>query len=103
MCRRGDADTASVRDNGCVTSVDPTPAAEEGVAQESQSEASRPRRLALFMAVAGFALVLDLISKVLVVAKLGEGHPPVRILAGAIYLVETRNSGAAFSFGTGAT
>jgi signal peptidase II len=53
--------------------------------------------------VALFALAADLISKALVVANLGERHDPVRILAGAIYLDETRNSGAAFSVGTGAT
>ena len=41
-------------------------------------------------------LALDVVSKVLVAAKLGD-HPPVRLLGGMIYLVETRNSGAAFS------
>ena len=49
------------------------------------------------------ALAADLISKTLVVANLGEQHAPVRWLGGAIYLDETRNSGAAFSVGTGAT
>jgi signal peptidase II len=63
---------------------------------------ARPRRLALFAAVAVAALTLDIVSKVLVAAKLGD-HPPVKLLGGAIYLVETRNSGAAFSVGTGAT
>jgi signal peptidase II len=63
---------------------------------------ARPRRLALFAAVAVAALVLDIVSKVIVAANLGD-HPPVKLLGGAIYLVETRNSGAAFSVGTGAT
>lgn len=63
---------------------------------------ARPRRLVLFGAVAATALVLDIVSKVLVAANLGD-HPPVKLLGGAIYLVETRNSGAAFSMGTGAT
>jgi hypothetical protein len=53
------------------------------------------------------ALTLDVVSKVIVAAKLGgqmtRGQQPVRILFGAIYLDETRNSGAAFSVGTGAT
>jgi signal peptidase II len=56
----------------------------------------------LFAAVAVAVLVLDIVSKAIVVAKL-QNHPPVRLLGGAIYLVETRNSGAAFSVGTGAT
>lgn len=63
----------------------------------------RPRRIALFLAVAILALGLDLLSKVLVVAHFGPDPKPVRILGGAVYLTETRNSGAAFSVGTGAT
>ena len=63
-----------------------------------------PRRLGLFLAVASVALGLDLMSKIVVVASdLGPGHPAVPILGGAIYLTETRNSGAAFSLGTGMT
>jgi signal peptidase II len=66
------------------------------------------RTITLFAVIAGAALALDIVSKVLVAANLGvqpDGtfHPPVRILGGAIYLDETRNSGAAFSVGTGAT
>jgi signal peptidase II len=56
----------------------------------------------VFGAVAAVVLALDVVSKVLVVAKL-ENHAPVRLLGGGIYLVETRNSGAAFSVGTGFT
>lgn len=48
-------------------------------------------------------LGLDVASKVLVVDKLPMTHTPVRILGGAIYLDQTRNSGAAFSLGTGFT
>ena len=68
----------------------------------AQGTPVKPRRLGLFAVVAAAVLVLDIVSKVVVVAKL-EDHPPVRLLGGAIYLVETRNSGAAFSVGTGAT
>jgi signal peptidase II len=58
----------------------------------------------LFGLVAATAIALDAISKVIVAAHFnGDGHPPVRLLGGAIYLIETRNSGAAFSLGTGAT
>jgi signal peptidase II len=44
-------------------------------------------------------LVIDLITKELVVSRL-TGHPPVRLLDGAVYLSLVRNSGAAFSLGT---
>src|SRR6266545_2137847 len=87
-----------VRDNGAVTSADP-----DAVSQADRgSAAGKRRRLVLFAAVAVAALGLDIVSKVLVAANLDE-HPPVRLLGGAIYLVETRNSGAAFALGTGAT
>jgi signal peptidase II len=57
----------------------------------------------LFAVIAVVAYVLDVVSKALVVAKLPEDHEPVRVLGGAIYLDQTRNSGAAFSLGTGFT
>jgi signal peptidase II len=56
----------------------------------------------LFAGVALSAVTLDVVSKAIVAAQLGD-RSPVRLLGGAIYLVETRNSGAAFSLGTGAT
>ncbi len=87
-----------MRDNGAVTSADP-----DAVSQADRgSAAGKRRRLVLFAVVAVAALGLDIVSKVLVAANLDE-HPPVRLLGGAIYLVETRNSGAAFALGTGAT
>jgi signal peptidase II len=60
-------------------------------------------RLPVFLAVAVLALALDVVSKVLVVAHLPETHRPVRVLGGAVYLDQARNSGAAFSLGTGFT
>ncbi len=87
-----------MRDNGAVTSADP-----DAVSQADRgSAAGKRRRLVLFAVVAVAALGLDIVSKVLVAANLDE-HPPVRLFGGAIYLVETRNSGAAFALGTGAT
>ena len=47
-------------------------------------------------------LAADIVSKALVVAYLSD-RAPIRLLGGAVFLVETRNSGAAFSVGTGAT
>lgn len=62
----------------------------------------RPRRVAVFVMVALAALALDVVSKVLVVANLDPGVA-TRILGGAVYLDIARNSGAAFSLGTGFT
>lgn len=61
-----------------------------------------PRRITLFACVAAAVLALDVISKVLVVAMLPPGKHE-RLLGGAIYLDVARNSGAAFSLGTGFT
>ncbi len=68
------------------------------------SEPPKPRRIVLFALVAVIVVFLDAASKALVAAHFtGAAHPPIRILGGAIYVIETRNSGAAFSLGTGAT
>jgi len=75
----------------------------ENTAASVQQADVRPRRLALFGAVAVLALMADLVSKLLVVKYLPETHPQVRLLGGAIYLDQARNSGAAFSVGTGFT
>ncbi|HST46982.1 signal peptidase II [Jatrophihabitans sp.] len=64
----------------------------------------RPRtRMWLFFGTALVALVADVLSKVLVVAHIQPTDPGIRLLGGAVYLVQARNSGAAFSVGTGAT
>jgi signal peptidase II len=63
--------------------------------------AARPRgrrRIAVLFSVAAFAYALDLVSKLLVVAKL-EHHAPVRLLGDWLQLEAIRNAGAAFSFG----
>jgi signal peptidase II len=70
--------------------------------ETGQALRTRPRRVQVFAAVAVLVLASDVVSKALVAAKLGDGHH-VRILGGAIYLDEARNSGAAFSLGTGFT
>lgn len=82
----------------------------EGQHSEAQHSDDTPRRdqpprrrVALFASVALLALLLDVVTKVSVVAKLPETHPPVRLLGGALYLNQARNSGAAFSLGTGFT
>lgn len=67
---------------------------------------SAPRRgsgrVGAVLLVAAFALALDIVSKVIVVAQLSPDDS-VRLLGGAIYLVQARNAGAAFSIGSGAS
>jgi signal peptidase II len=72
------------------------------VTSSPSSDAAPPRRIWLFVAIALLALAADLVSKVLVVANIDPDRR-VRLLGGALYLVQARNSGAAFSLGTGAT
>ena len=60
------------------------------------------RRLGLFVAVAVTVLVLDQVTKVLIVAQMAD-RPPIRVLGGLLTITYTRNSGAAFSLGTGFT
>ncbi|WP_084336842.1 signal peptidase II [Actinomadura oligospora] len=62
----------------------------------------RPRRIGILVAVAAAALAVDVVSKILVVAKLTDVDT-VRLLGGLLTLRQTRNSGAAFSIGTGYT
>jgi signal peptidase II len=72
--------------------------------ENGERPAARPRTVALFAVVAVVAFLLDLISKVVVVAELPEEPGrSLRILDGALYLQQVRNSGAAFSLGTGYT
>lgn len=59
-------------------------------------------RVVLMLALAVLVVALDQISKALVVAKL-TGHDPVRLIGGALYLVEERNRGAAFNLAEGMT
>jgi signal peptidase II len=78
-----------------------TPADETDSPAEVRADRRR-RRVGLFAVVAAAVLTADIISKALVVANLAPGRV-VRLLGGAIYLDVARNSGAAFSLGTGFT
>ncbi|MBA2389984.1 MAG: signal peptidase II [Geodermatophilaceae bacterium] len=62
----------------------------------------RPRRTRALLVVALAVLSLDVLSKVVVVATLSD-REPLRLLGGALYLTEARNTGAAFSLAEGAT
>ena len=79
-----------------------TPDTPEAAGTEpEQGETARPRgkrRIAVLFAVAAFAYALDLVSKMIVVAKL-ENHAPIRIIGDWLQFEAIRNAGAAFGFG----
>ncbi|MFF7488118.1 signal peptidase II [Streptomyces luteogriseus] len=79
----------------------PAAAPETSGSGEPEGTAGRPRgrrRIAVLFAVAAFAYALDLISKLIVVAKL-EHHPPIEIVGDWLKFEAIRNAGAAFGFG----
>jgi signal peptidase II len=71
-----------------------------GVAQVSQID--RRRVLTLFFGIAVAVAVIDQVTKHLTVVYLAD-REPVKVLGGLVYLMHVRNSGAAFSMGTGVT
>jgi signal peptidase II len=79
---------------------DTAPAERPG--SEGPSDApARPRggrRIAVLFTVAALAYALDLVSKMLVVAKL-EHHAPIEIVGDWLRFEAIRNAGAAFGFG----
>jgi signal peptidase II len=56
----------------------------------------------LLLGLAATVLAVDVATKLIVVATLSD-RKPLRLLGGAVYLTETRNTGAAFSLAEGAT
>ncbi|EHN73555.1 signal peptidase II [Streptomyces coelicoflavus] len=75
------------------------PDAEQEQTREQAPERPRAkRRVAVLFAVALFAYLLDLGSKMLVVAKL-EHHEPIEIIGDWLRFAAIRNAGAAFGFG----
>jgi signal peptidase II len=67
--------------------------------QRSAGEQPRgKRRIAVLFAVAAFAYALDLVSKMIVVAKL-EHHEPIEIIGDWLKFEAIRNAGAAFGIG----
>jgi signal peptidase II len=76
-------------------------ASASGTDEPAAAAAERPRgkrRIAVLFAVAAFAYALDLISKMIVVAKL-EHHAPIEIIGDWLKFEAIRNAGAAFGFG----
>ncbi len=62
----------------------------------------RPRKVGLLAAIASVIVILDLLSKIIIVATI-DPNQPVKVLGGLVYLSLIRNSGAAFSMATGYT
>jgi signal peptidase II len=87
-----DTDTAAGVEDGSTSDDDS--AAEPAV--------KRRRTIPILLAVAALALLLDVISKLIVVATLSD-RGPVRLPGGFLYLTLLRNSGAAFSIGESQT
>ena len=85
---------------------DPTP---EAPSQDPAASADEPTeapkgkpQVVLLALVAAFVLMIDAVSKALVVANMTDGQS-VRLLGGLIYFSLIRNPGAAFSMATGMT
>ncbi|MDQ3715270.1 MAG: signal peptidase II [Actinomycetota bacterium] len=76
--------------------------ADPGAGAGEPRVAERPRRLVLLLTVGAVVFVLDLASKLAVVATLSD-RPPLRLLGGLLYLTEARNTGAAFGLAQGMT
>ncbi|MFR9777672.1 signal peptidase II [Micromonospora sp. MS34] len=70
----------------------------------AESAGGTPRRKAVgvLLGVALIALVADLVTKQLALSSL-TGRGPMSLLGGTVYLTLTRNSGAAWSIGSGHT
>ncbi|MCF6507847.1 signal peptidase II [Blastococcus sp. MG754426] len=79
--------------------VDPADGA--GGGSSATAPPGRPRTR-LLLSLAAAVLVLDLVTKLVVVATIEPGED-IRVLGGALYLTNLRNTGAAFSFAEGAT
>ncbi|KUN86536.1 signal peptidase II [Streptomyces bungoensis] len=82
---------------------EPTAAAgADAQAVAERTRTGRGRRIAVLFAVAAVAYALDLVSKMLVVAKL-EHHAPIQVIGDWLELHAIRNPGAAFGFGAAFT
>jgi signal peptidase II len=76
--------------------------ATRGAAVTDTAGREAPRRTVLVLATAVVVLVADTVSKVAIVATMHEGET-VRLIGRLLRINYTRNAGAAFSIGTGAT
>ncbi|MFE6762636.1 signal peptidase II [Streptomyces sp. NPDC057689] len=89
---------AASPDSGVTGTPDTGATAADADAAVDRSPATRRRRIILLFCVAVVAYLLDLGSKMLVVAKL-EHQEPIELLGDWLKLDAIRNAGAAFGFG----
>lgn len=75
--------------------------AEDG-AEETPSRPRGKRRIPMLLSVAAVAYALDLVTKLIVVAKL-EHHEPIQVIGEWLRFEVVRNRGAAFGFGEALT
>ncbi|MFJ8023070.1 signal peptidase II [Streptomyces sp. NPDC096311] len=81
--------------------AEPEQSGVEGTVEGTGAPAEVPRgrrRVAVLFTVAALAYALDLVSKLIVVAKL-EHHAPIQIIGDWLRFEAIRNAGAAFGFG----
>ncbi|MBA2948646.1 signal peptidase II [Streptomyces himalayensis] len=71
---------------------------EETTGSSAEERPRGKRKMLVLIAVAAFAYALDLVSKMIVVAKL-EHHEPVEIIGDWLRFEAVRNAGAAFGIG----
>jgi len=74
------------------------PDAQQGLSDDR----SAPGRTGFVLATAFAVLLADIVSKIAIVATMDQGDT-VRVIDGVLKIDYTRNAGAAFSIGTGAT
>jgi signal peptidase II len=84
------------------TQGDDDAADERETSGEQQPEPRGRRRIPVLIGVAAFAFLLDLVSKVLVVAEL-EHQGSIQVIGTYLQLEVVRNPGAAFGFGQALT
>jgi signal peptidase II len=82
-------------------SLNPSDSADEPV-DEVRRVGARTRSLVLFASLAAVGYAVDVVSKVLAVARLTD-QPPVPVVGDLLQLYLARNPGAAFSTGTSYT
>ena len=71
-------------------------------APESAEPGAARRQTRLVFIVAGIVVLLDQVSKAVIVATMAD-RAPIELLGGLLTITYTRNPGAAFSIGTGYT
>lgn len=96
----------AARDNAVDPAARQTPAGAGESAQQPAEAAAAPearrRRVGVLLVVALLAYLIDLGSKLLVVARL-EGHAPIQVIGDVLTFQVIRNPGAAFGMGQALT